>query len=435
MECKNSSQTCLDLLPTDPPRNSLRDIRLQTQRFTKDRDEQVARASRALKGTEGSRMTRAELASCQRRVEEFAEGLARLRRDNDAKRERLRQLRESLAARRRTLSAARLIPAPPLDILTVKETQELHALSSALARARSGLVQELVEVFHVVEVGGRPPIGGKAGTKGEWTIGDLILPVPGDIRRYPPDHINAVITHTIHFLGLLTFYLGVKLPFETEWSGKKFGVGQPSIGAGTGGESGSWAKWTMKHPLCLTASSSSSSSPSSPQTLLPTPAPPAASTMASSATLAPPTEPKASFTTAFAMLLYNVCYLAHTQSVEIPLSQAGDALGNLWAVCCSGELGRRSHETTPSLPPPTPSTFPLDFAQVLQATTASPARGRRRVAMVGAGTGMVQDTLVRVGDDHGASGVRSPTRRRPERITEEEGWEVVDDDGVDDELE
>ena len=35
----------------------------------------------------------------------------------------------------------------------------------------------------MVEVGGRPPIGGKAGTKGEWTIGDLILPVPGDMRR------------------------------------------------------------------------------------------------------------------------------------------------------------------------------------------------------------------------------------------------------------
>lgn len=302
-------------------------------------------------------------------------------------RERLRQLRESLAARRRTLSAARLVPAPPLDTLTAKETQELHALSTALARARSGLVQELVEVFHVVEVGGRPPIGGKAGTKGEWTIGDLILPVPGDIRRtcvllnafhpsssrsnirhgtgYPPDHINAVITHTIHFLGLLTFYLGVKLPFETEWSGKKLGVGHLWIGAGKGGESGSWAKyvllfyfffscevifvvfyadrlsrWTMKHPLHLTASSLSSSPPSSPQTPLQTSVPPAVSTIASSTTLAPPTEPKATFTTAFAMLLYNVCYLAHTQSVEIPLSQAGDALGNLWAVCCSGELGR-----------------------------------------------------------------------------------------------
>jgi hypothetical protein len=53
----------------------------------------------------------------------------------------------------------------------------------AISRARAGLVQELIEVFNVVEVGGRPTIGGKAGTKGEWTIGDLILPVPGDMRR------------------------------------------------------------------------------------------------------------------------------------------------------------------------------------------------------------------------------------------------------------
>jgi hypothetical protein len=59
---------------------------------------------------------------------------------------------------------------------------ELVNLSGAIARARSGLVQELYEVFNVVEVGGRPPVGGKAGTKGEWTIGGLILPVPGDIR-------------------------------------------------------------------------------------------------------------------------------------------------------------------------------------------------------------------------------------------------------------
>lgn len=128
-------------------------------------------------------------------------------------------------------------------------------------------MQELVEVFNIVEVGGRPPIGGKAGTKGEWTIGDLVLPVPGDIRResrricafifstyvinellgYPPDHINAVITHTIHFLGLLSFYLGVKLPFGISWSGEKFGVGQPWIGACRGTESGSWAKLVLFH--------------------------------------------------------------------------------------------------------------------------------------------------------------------------------------------
>jgi hypothetical protein len=121
-----------------------------------------------------------------------------------------------------------------------------------------------VEVFNIVEVGGRPPIGGKAGTKGEWTIGDLVLPVPGDIRRmcsilssfyvlllstfsywkagYPPDHINAVITHTLHFIGLLTFYLGIRLPFEITWTGGKLGVGQPWIRSIKGTESGGWAK-------------------------------------------------------------------------------------------------------------------------------------------------------------------------------------------------
>lgn len=45
---------------------------------------------------------------------------------------------------------------------------------------------------------------------------------------------------------------------------------------------------------------------------------------------------------------------------------------------------------------------------------------------------MVRDTMAGAGDDHGStSGVRSPTRRRPERIAEEEGWEVVDDDADD----
>ena len=72
------------LKPSDPPYDSLRDIRLQTQRFGKDRDEQVAKASRGLKGIEGARTTRAGVAMCHKRVEELAEGLAKLRRDNDA---------------------------------------------------------------------------------------------------------------------------------------------------------------------------------------------------------------------------------------------------------------------------------------------------------------------------------------------------------------
>ena len=89
-------------------------------------------------------------------------------------RERLRFLRESLANRRRTLLSAKSLPPPASPAISLSQPQsELSSLSAALARARSGLVQELVEVFNVVVVGGRPPIGGKAGTKGEWTADAL----------------------------------------------------------------------------------------------------------------------------------------------------------------------------------------------------------------------------------------------------------------------
>ena len=101
-------------------------------------------------------------------------------------RDQLQALRETLASRRRNLSAAKLqtpVNVHPIASPTPREAESLSALSATISRARAGLVQELIEVFNVVEVGGRPPIGGKAGTKGEWTIGDLILPVPGDIRR------------------------------------------------------------------------------------------------------------------------------------------------------------------------------------------------------------------------------------------------------------
>ena len=123
-----------------------------------------------------------------------------------------------------------------------------------------GLIQELVEVFDIVQVGGRPAVGGMKGAKGEWAIEGLTLPVPGDVRREfhrspssyvvcPPRfpgfsarHINAAVTHTIHFINLLSFYLGVKLPFELQWSGNGLGVGTPMIGAGPGADAGGWSR-------------------------------------------------------------------------------------------------------------------------------------------------------------------------------------------------
>ncbi|KAG2357643.1 UV radiation resistance protein and autophagy-related subunit 14-domain-containing protein [Suillus spraguei] len=390
--------------------------------FSSDRKEHVARASRAFKSIESGRLLRAEIARADHSLDQLADNLAKVRRDCESKRDRLRTLRETLAQRRRTLNAARLLP-PQSQTLT-KESQELSVLSQTIARARSGLVQELVEVFHVVEVGGRPAVGGgraqgENGQLVDWFFQyqemldvryDGLLRQESDhtgrIIGYPPDHINAVITHTIHFLGLLTFYLGIKLPFEVSWSCKRFGVGMPWIGAGRGSES--WAKWTSKHPLHLT--SNPSSTPSSPSSS-PSRTPSASLADSEASEQTPAHGQNQSFTTGLAMLLYNVCYLAH--------SQAGDALSNLWAVCCSGRawavslLGLipaspRSHSTTPLLLPPTPPSFTLDFAQVLQATAASPARAAR----------------IRPGRSAQEAGI---SRMRSERIVEEEdGWDVVD---------
>jgi len=223
---------------------SAHDLSQQSRHFAADRDEHIAKANRALSDfITPIRTSRGVLASFQRRVGEVQLHLAALRKENEksecivltvglvliaVERDKLRNLRENLASRRRNLSAAKLTlpsmglgisasmltgtppsassisaspatgssyspahaqsplnnPISPIQPIQIpqRETEAMANLSLHIARARSVLVQELVEVFNIVEIGGRPPIGGKAGTKGEWTIGDLVLPVPGDIR-------------------------------------------------------------------------------------------------------------------------------------------------------------------------------------------------------------------------------------------------------------
>ena len=110
--------------------------------------------------------------------------------------ERIQALQSSLGSRRATLVIAKSMfigttpaqgapPPPPtfLESNISKDTQQLATLSDTIARARVGLIQELVEVFNIVQVGGRPAVGGMKGAKGEWSIERLILPVPGDVRR------------------------------------------------------------------------------------------------------------------------------------------------------------------------------------------------------------------------------------------------------------
>ncbi|KAF4616765.1 hypothetical protein D9613_008935 [Agrocybe pediades] len=147
-----------------------------TTRRTEMNSEHISKSLKALEETMNpNRLVRGSLASCQSRVEELQADLAKLRMENEKKRDRLRTLRETLASRRRTISAAKLQAAPspstslqaiasyfffsPSSNAPPRDIESLSNLSATIARARSGLVQELVEVFNIVEVGGRPPIG------------------------------------------------------------------------------------------------------------------------------------------------------------------------------------------------------------------------------------------------------------------------------------
>ncbi|KAJ3784325.1 UV radiation resistance protein and autophagy-related subunit 14-domain-containing protein [Lentinula aff. detonsa] len=391
-------------------KNSLRDYRQRINRFGLERDTAVAKATTALSGAgnsgtngmESARTFRATVSSLERRVSELMDGLAALRKENEQKRDRLQTFRTKLAERRQTLTAAKTMSASPsvtVSSVVISAHASLASLSSSIAHARTGLVQELVEVF------------GISHDDTHWTIANLILPVPGDMRRYPPDHLNAVLTPTIHFLNLLAFYLGVKLPFHITWTQGKLGVGLPYIGAvkGVGSESGGWARWYQQHPLHVSASSLATPAPSSPFTSITLPQTEPTSSASSDAGSPSASTSLAnvesmifdphlgidpsimqnrlitsSFTTGIAMLLYNVSYLAYTQhGVNVPLHQvaAGDVLSTLWGICfgISTDYIRYSHETASSLtpnpcsfplhrlPPPTPPAFALEFGQLLQA--------------------------------------------------------------------
>jgi hypothetical protein len=93
----------------------------------------------------------------------------------------------------------------------------------------------------------------------QWAIGSLVLPplseiqtmlrkqalpeaIPQSSLASTLEEINASVGHTLHFLTLLCFYLGIKLPFEVLWSRRKPGVGVPFLKAGPGPANGNWAR-------------------------------------------------------------------------------------------------------------------------------------------------------------------------------------------------
>ena len=99
--------------------------------------------------------------------------------------------------RRNHLAAARALPPPSQSSPLQSFHSAMSQMTETLAHTRAILVEELVEVFDIVEVGGRPSLGGTKGAKGEWMIGGLVLPVPGDMTRaYPNISHDSQLTRT-----------------------------------------------------------------------------------------------------------------------------------------------------------------------------------------------------------------------------------------------
>ncbi|CAE6467156.1 unnamed protein product [Rhizoctonia solani] len=170
---------------------------------------------------------------------------------------------------------------PPNPITEAK--QALSAVADALSAARAALVRELAGAYELQEEG-------RLGPQGEevyiWTLGRMEIPAIEDLSRTKPSALHTTLYNVLHFMRLISYYLGVKLPFEVAWGasstvsppfpslfipgaeGEKLetinedggdssgatlvGVGTPWIvaGRGLGGTAdGGWGKYTT--PLAL----------------------------------------------------------------------------------------------------------------------------------------------------------------------------------------
>ncbi|KDQ21644.1 hypothetical protein BOTBODRAFT_26078 [Botryobasidium botryosum FD-172 SS1] len=410
--------------------NHVRDFRISTHKAEAERDAEVAKAKVALGPMEKRRIARAEAASLEERIVQVREQVGKTKSACDAARARIRSLRQTLVNRRANLdvlsqssstsSSQSLVSPSPFtrDPPPIQVSAALVQTHADLAQTRRVLIRELLNVFDIQQRAPRPSLVSSTipflassvrrfglgasmllaapapapppapvhPNQIQWTIAGLVFPVPGDIHRFPTDHVQAVVQHTLHFMSLLSFYLGVKLPFEVFWDGNgSVGVGKAWIRAGRGPEQGGWARWSEAqplHPVELPSSNSPSSSrPSSPSRRSSSGSNTQPSPSRNSAS-----SPFAAMATGLAMLNYNVAYLLYTQGLDIPLSATGETLRNLYALCSSPRenTGRLSHATPnplSPLPPPTPSSFTLEFGHLLQIQNASapsaPSSSRR----------------------------------------------------------
>ncbi|KAL1921377.1 uncharacterized protein VTP21DRAFT_11093 [Calcarisporiella thermophila] len=259
-----------------------------------------------------------EMYTRNQNVRTIEQEIGRLKKEIERERDRVDELRAQLIVRRRELSDVSKRYEKELESeelqqdirpLTAKWRQ-VHLMTVGL---RQELVAKLVSLFDLRRV---QDVRGRDAAM-EYQILGMWLPSRGDFTKFPRHELNATLGHVIHFTNVLSYYLGVKLPFQVVNRGTKSYARAALAG-----------KPSSKTPLYLNDLNSQS------------------------------------FMVGWAMLNYDIAYLCYTQGVEITVNRAPNTLHNLLLCCQSAKLGRNSHVTNYYHIPN--QSFPLDFQQLVR---------------------------------------------------------------------
>ncbi|CAG8646860.1 25117_t:CDS:2 [Cetraspora pellucida] len=331
-------------------RERLHSYKVETNQITYDKQKKVDLANNFLSGTmKNIQVNLAEKHTKVQKVNILELEISKIREEIARDRQEVDKLKRNLKTRREVLQESltyfkkfkshqqALITK---DIDNTKERwQHVHKI---LAHSRKVLIGELVSLFDLKRVSSQENhirirendgmsenghiVANSIGDDCEHAIAGITLPKKHCIRHHVNDRerkeeeiirINTAVGHVMHMIGLIAFYLGIKLPFLVINKGYK-----------------SFAKGSIhgipisKRPLYLTDRNSED------------------------------------FTVGMAMLNYNIAYLCHTQGVDIPHTRISHTLQNLFLCCQAANLGRMGHLT--ALNRIFDQSFSLDFEDVVR---------------------------------------------------------------------
>ncbi|MCO5598748.1 hypothetical protein L7F22_052846 [Adiantum nelumboides] len=243
----------------------------------------------------------------------------------------------------------------------------------------------------------------------DWTILDLVMPLSSDVKRFDRHKINGAITYTVQLLELVTFYLGISLPFLISHSAGTLFI-RPNALWGSGTKQSLYLSSSSYTALSATESQANQSGfGSMGASMISNLGASTMSTLESFVQLpsgknlpwsknAPSNDPAEmpgtrkegidektaaatkQFCTALTMLTYDVAYLAHQEGVQVDiLNAAGSILRLLHRTVNSSKAGWKAHVTLNKEYRLDDLTFTeLDFPQLAQVIEAGGTHSRTK---------------------------------------------------------